>query len=62
VGSTTIDGVSETDGLDAASISIPGLYPKGFLVVQDGYNTDKTRVLNQNFKIISFDKILTLIN
>ena len=62
VGSTTIDGISETDGVDAASISIPGLYPKGFLVVQDGYNTDKTRVLNQNFKFISFDKILKHIN
>ena len=62
VGSATIDGISETDGLDAVSVSIPDLYPKGFLVVQDGYNTDKTTALNQNFKFISFDKILKHIN
>ncbi|MFM1879088.1 MAG: hypothetical protein RLZZ241_1954 [Bacteroidota bacterium] len=48
-----IDGVRETDGLDINSKSTQE-YPKGILVVQDGDNYP----YNQNFKIISFEKII----
>lgn len=58
VGNDSIDGTSDTDGLDVINLAIPGVFNSGFLVVQDGFNTDGVKVKNQNFKIIDFEKIL----
>lgn len=49
-----INGVEDTDGLDVTNQTIEGIFPDGFLVVQDGRNLPN----NQNFKIISMEKVL----
>lgn len=49
-----IDGVSETDGLDVTSASLPG-YPGGLFVTQDGYNVSPPA--NQNFKFVPWRAI-----
>ena len=49
-----IDGVSETDGLDVTSASLPG-YPGGLFVTQDGYNVNPPA--NQNFKFVPWRAI-----
>jgi len=51
-----IDGVEETDGIDVTNVSLPG-FPKGFLVVQDGYNFDGHKKKSQNFKIVQWEEI-----
>lgn len=48
--SNNIDGVSETDGLEATDVTLSGNLPKGLLVVQDGRNVMPTAP--QNFKLI----------
>jgi len=55
-----IDGAEETDGLDVTNVALPG-FPKGILVVQDGYNYDNRRKQSQNFKIVSFEKVENLL-
>tara|TARA_R110002167_G_C12699380_1_gene653234 strand:+ start:4716 stop:6275 length:1560 start_codon:yes stop_codon:yes gene_type:complete len=55
---TGIDGASETDGLAVSAQAIAG-YPKGILVVQDGRN--RSPAGNQNFKLIDWQKINTLL-
>ena len=45
-----IDGVSETDGLDASNLNFGEGFPEGIMVVQDGHNVMPTE--NQNFKIV----------
>ncbi len=52
--SFTVNDVTDTDGIDVTNKSIDGLFPKGFLVVQDGYNSPD----NQNFKIVDMDQVL----
>jgi len=47
-----IDGTSDTDGLEATSLSTTK-FKQGFLVVQDGFNDNGF----QNFKIIDWEKI-----
>jgi len=49
-----IDGVSETDGLDVTSATLPG-YPGGLFVTQDGYNVNPSA--NQNFKFVPWRAI-----
>lgn len=56
-----IDGVEETDGLEAVSARLSGDYTKGILVVQDGFNFEGSTLQRQNFKIIDFQPILQLI-
>lgn len=46
-----IDGVSETDGLDAISLPISDDLPEGILVVQDGHNVMPSEP--QNFKFVN---------
>ena len=58
-GGILVDDVSDTDGVDVTSVSLPG-YPHGILVVQDGYNS-KPRS-NQNFKIVSWSDVLKIID
>lgn len=56
-----IDGVEETDGLEVTNVPLPG-FPKGILVVQDGFNYDGKKKKSQNFKIISWAEIEKVIN
>jgi len=50
-----IDGTGETDGIDIVAVPVGADYPKGLLVVQDGYNVDPAgEKQNQNFKYVSW--------
>lgn len=51
-----IDGVEETDGIDVTNVSLPG-FPKGFLIVQDGYNYDGRKKKSQNFKLVPWEMV-----
>jgi len=46
-----IDGVSETDGLEASNHNMGGLFTRGLFVVQDGRNVMPSE--RQNFKLVS---------
>lgn len=46
-----IDGVSETDGLEAISLPLTDALPEGLLVVQDGHNVMPSQ--QQNFKLVA---------
>jgi 3-phytase len=52
----SIDGVSETDGIELVTTPITSKYPRGLLVVQDGSNlaSDLKSPQGQNFKYISW--------
>ena len=54
VRSFRVNNVTDTDGIDVTNNSIDELFPQGFLVVQDGYNSPD----NQNFKIVDMEKVL----
>jgi 3-phytase len=56
-----IDGAEETDGLDIITLPLNERFPKGILVVQDGFNTEGSQARSQNFKFISTDKIFDLL-
>ena len=51
------DGVEETDGIEITNVPLGSNYPKGMLVVQDGYNYDGEELVSQNFKYISWEAI-----
>ncbi|MFB6319873.1 phytase [Saccharicrinis sp. FJH54] len=55
-----VDGVEETDGIDISAVPMGPKYPKGILVVQDGYNYDGRKKMSQNYKYISMDSVLNL--
>jgi 3-phytase len=57
----TVDGVEETDGLDITTVALPG-FPKGILVVQDGFNYDGRKKKSQNYKYISWNEVEKLIS
>lgn len=50
-----IDGASETDGLEASSANLGGLYEEGILIVQDGRNVLPAG--NQNFKLVPWSAV-----
>ena len=52
------DGAEETDGLEVTTVALSDEFPKGILVVQDGFNVNGETKENQNFKIVSFEKVL----
>ncbi|MEH3124093.1 MAG: phytase [Sphingomonas phyllosphaerae] len=54
VGGGTIDGTSETDGIELALGDFGPDYPGGLFVAQDGDNAPDT----QNFKYVSWNKVL----
>lgn len=56
-----IDGVEETDGIDIISLPINENFPKGMLVVQDGFNFINDTIQRQNFKYISMERIEKLL-
>lgn len=51
--SPSIDGVQETDGLDATTTPLGPMFPFGVLVVQDGDNNG----LPQNFKLVPWESV-----
>ncbi|MFV0484341.1 MAG: phytase [Bacteroidales bacterium] len=53
----SIDGVEETDGIDICSLPLGAAFPKGILLVQDGFNYDKKKLTSQNFKYISWEEV-----
>lgn len=57
-----VDGVEETDGLDIFSDSLSAQFPKGIMVLQDGFNFDKNRQkVPQNFKYVEVGKLLDVL-
>ncbi len=55
-----IDGAEETDGLDVTNYNLGLKFPNGLLVVQDGFNYENDSLANQNFKLVSWDKVAKL--
>lgn len=55
-----VDGTEDTDGIEVSILNFGKKYPKGILVVQDGFNYDKTILKNQNFKLVDLRKVLKL--
>ncbi len=53
----TSDGTSDTDGIDVTSCNLGSAYPHGLFVAQDGSNRDGRKKMNQNFKMVSWQKI-----
>jgi 3-phytase len=51
----TVDGASETDGLEVTSLALPSPYADGLLVVQDGDNTLPRAP--QNFKLVPWSEV-----
>ncbi|MEM9622631.1 MAG: phytase [Pseudomonadota bacterium] len=50
-----IDGATETDGIAATALPLPG-FPGGLLVVQDGYNRQPAS--EQNFKLVDLAPVI----
>lgn len=50
-----IDGAQETDGIEATGMSLGPNFPRGILVVQDGFNAPSGSA--QNFKIIDWREV-----
>ncbi len=58
--SETIDGVKETDGIEAISQLLGELFPNGLFIAQDGFNHDGDTLKPQNFKLVRWEKIESL--
>jgi len=56
-----IDGVTETDGIEITSAYLGERFPKGMIVLQDGYNFNEDTLNIQNFKYVSWEKIDNLL-
>jgi len=59
-GEVVIDGTSGTDGIDVTNRSLGKDFPYGLFVAQDDVNETEGEPLNQNFKLVSWDKIANL--
>lgn len=53
-----VDGVEETDGLDIVSDSLSSDFPKGIIVLQDGFNYVGKDLEPQNFKYVSWTELV----
>lgn len=58
VSNDKIDGVEETDGLEIFGQPLSEDLPLGLLIVQDGFNYDNGVMVNQNFKLVSLEKLI----
>jgi 3-phytase len=58
VDGNTIDGTSETDGIDVCNMYLGANFSQGIFVVQDGRND----VGNQNFKAVPWENIASAFN
>jgi 3-phytase len=54
--SAGIDGASETDGLEVTARALDARYPRGLLVVQDGFK--RLPDGPQNFKLVPWDAVV----
>ncbi|HBH05054.1 MAG TPA: 3-phytase [Flavobacteriales bacterium] len=52
------DGTQDTDGIDVSTDSFGDIYPNGFFIVQDGFNTENGDTVAQNFKMVDWKTIL----
>jgi 3-phytase len=52
-----VDGANDTDGIDVISFGLAKEFPNGLFIAQDGENMDGDKKLNQNFKIVRWEKI-----
>lgn len=57
-----IDGTNDTDGIDVIGLNLGKDFPYGLFIAQDGENMDGAKKLNQNFKIVRWDKIAKALN
>lgn len=48
------DGADETDGIEVTNVPLGLNYPRGMLIVQDGYNFNGQELVSQNFKYVSW--------
>lgn len=51
------DGTSVTDGIDVLSFGLGDKFPNGLFVAQDDENITDGKTMNQNFKLLGWDKI-----
>ena len=56
------DDTRDTDGIEAVSTPLGPDFPEGILVAQDGINYRDDQLVEQNFKIVRFEKILEALN
>jgi 3-phytase len=56
IGDGAIDGAEETDGLDVTAAPLGDKFPKGVLVVHDGFNDKGAK--NQNYKLVPLEAII----
>lgn len=52
-----LDGVEETDGIEAVSFPLGDRFPMGVFIAQDGFNYDGDSLRAQNFKIVDWRDI-----
>jgi len=52
-----VDGVSSTGGIDVINFPLGATFPAGAFVAQDGSNTNNAATLNQNFKLVPWERI-----
>lgn len=52
-----VDGVEETDGIEAISAPLGEQYPMGVFITQDGFNHDGDSLRAQNFKVVDWREI-----
>ena len=52
IDSATLDGTTETDGIDVTSFALGNAFPEGVFIAQDGSNNG-----NQNFKLVPWREI-----
>lgn len=56
----SIDGNSDTDGIDVVNLNLGPTFPNGMFIAQDGNNFDNGMRLPQNFKMLDWVKIATI--
>ena len=54
---STIDGTSDTDGIDVTNLAVNETFKNGVFIVQDGNNRENNTKLNQNFKLVPWEQI-----
>jgi 3-phytase len=53
----SIDGTYDTDGIDVTGAYLGESFPSGIFIAQDGTNEESEGTANQNFKVVSWEKI-----
>ena len=58
----SIDGTSETDGIDVCNMNLGGKFSSGIFIVQDGVNTNSTNKTkdNTNYKAVPWSDIASI--